>query len=107
MFISLRKNSGNKNLNLITRYIIFLYNVGFWEKEENTDQSWNVSDSSLLLVRVDILDINDNPPHFLKKWFTAGVSKDTQPGTEVIDLSVSCSDFFLFGFFFTVILFLN
>ncbi len=51
--------------------------------------TWNASDPSLLLVKVLISDINDNGPRFTRKWFTAGVTRDTQPGEEpVINLRV-------------------
>ena len=49
---------------------------------------WDPSDLSLLLVEVEITDKNDNPPRFTKKWFTAGVTKDTQFGEEVLDFKV-------------------
>ena len=44
---------------------------------------------SLLLVTVTVIDRNDNPPEFTKRWYTAGVTRDTQYGTEVINLGVS------------------
>ena len=50
---------------------------------------WDPSDLSLLLVEVEITDKNDNPPRFTKKWFTAGVTKDTQFGEEVLDFKVT------------------
>ena len=54
-----------------------------------TSVSWNVSDQSLLLVVVSVTDKNDNGPKFSRKWFTAGVTRDTQPGEEpVIELEV-------------------
>lgn len=56
---------------------------------EGRDDQWNISDTSTLLVEVEIIDINDNPPRFTKDWFTAGVTKDTQFGEDVLDLSVS------------------
>lgn len=51
--------------------------------------AWNTQDLSLLLVEVQITDINDNAPRFTKRWFTAGVTKDTQFGEEVIDFKVN------------------
>ena len=64
---------------------------------ENTDQTWNESDLSSLLVRVDIIDINDNPPTLERHWLTDGVTKDTQFGENVLDISVSlpCTSFIL------------
>ena len=50
---------------------------------------WDIDDESLLLVEVHITDINDNGPVFTKRSFTAGVTRDTQRGEKVIDLSVS------------------
>ena len=60
--------------------------------ESDVDIKWNSSDPSLLLVRVKILDINDNPPRFLKKHFTAGVTRDTQHKETVIPLGVGISN---------------
>ena len=62
---------------------------GFWDIEENRYQKWNYSDLSMLWIDVEIIDINDNPPRFTKKWFTAGVTKDTQFGEEVLDFTVN------------------
>ena len=61
----------------------------YWYREENIHQTWNYSDTTTLLVEVKVVDINDNPPRFTKDWFTAGVTKQTQYGQRVIDLSVS------------------
>ena len=74
--------------------------TGYWDHEENRNEAWNVSDITQLLVRVVLLDINDNPPTFAKDWFTAGVTRDTQYGEPVIDLSVStlCSFVFILDF---------
>ena len=63
--------------------------TGIWERPENQNIPWNETDTTLLLVEVKILDINDNPPRFTKTWFTAGVTKDTQFGEPVLDLSVT------------------
>ena len=63
---------------------------GKWE--DVTTVTWNVTDPSLLLVHVNIKDLNDNGPKFTRKWFTAGVTRDTQPGEEpVIFLKVCTS----------------
>ncbi len=62
---------------------------GKWDNVNPHSVSWNASDPSLLLVKVLISDINDNGPRFTRKWFTAGVTRDTQPGEEpVINLMV-------------------
>ncbi len=61
---------------------------GRWELDENMDVEYNSSDLSLLWVQVIVLDINDNAPKFTKKWFTAGVTRDTQFDEPVIDLAV-------------------
>ena len=54
-----------------------------------TSVPWNISDQSLLLAIVSVKDKNDNGPKFSRKWFTAGVTRDTQPGEEpVIELKV-------------------
>ena len=60
-----------------------------WEREENRRMEWNETDPTLLWVSVKVIDINDNQPTFSKHWFTAGVTRDTQYGADVIDLTVS------------------
>ena len=67
--------------------------TGTWERPENHNIAWNISDPTLLQIEVNILDINDNPPKFTKSWFTAGVTKDTQFEEQVLDLRVSCTRF--------------
>ena len=51
-------------------------------------QAWNYSDLSLMLLRVTVVDVNDNPPKFSKSHFAFGVTKDTQFGQSVWDLKV-------------------
>ncbi|CAH1794571.1 unnamed protein product [Owenia fusiformis] len=53
----------------------------------NKSIEFNEEDTSLLKVQVEILDIDDNPPKFTKtgKYFTAGVTKDTQAGEPILD----------------------
>ena len=58
---------------------------GFWEGET---AAWNESDASLLLVKVEVLDMNDSPPRFVRTSFTAGVTRDSQLKEPVIDLKV-------------------
>lgn len=59
---------------------------GYWEAET---VAWNETDTSLLQVQVIVLDVNDNPPRFIRNWFTAGVTRDSQLKEHVIDLKVS------------------
>ena len=59
------------------------------EKLELKNNPFNVSDPSLLWVKVKVVDVNDNPPVFVRKWFTAGVTRDTDFAEPVIFFSVS------------------
>ncbi len=49
-----------------------------------TDVAWNTTDETLMLVQVNVKDINDNGPKFTRHKFTAGVTRDTQPGEEPV-----------------------
>lgn len=46
-------------------------------------------DDTLLRVIVKVQDINDNPPHFVKKVFTGGVTTEADFGTEFMQVTVS------------------
>ncbi len=46
-------------------------------------------DDTLLRVIVKVIDINDNPPHFVKKVFTGGVTTEADFGTEFMQVTVS------------------
>ena len=60
----------------------------FWTQPENQNNPWNETDHSLMFVEVLVNDINDSPPIFTKRWFTAGVTRDTQVGEPVLELAV-------------------
>ncbi|XP_074647720.1 cadherin-23-like [Tubulanus polymorphus] len=53
---------------------------------------YNATDPSLLLIKVKLQDINDNPPVFTKKKFSAGVTRDTQKGDEVYNFFRDVTD---------------
>lgn len=46
------------------------------------------TDSSLLLVRVQIVDVNDNAPIFVQPLFIGGVQYDTKIGSRVTRIKV-------------------
>ena len=46
--------------------------------------TFDPSDDTLLKVRIDVLDIDDNKPQFIKKVFTGGISTDTAYGSTVL-----------------------
>ncbi|XP_064635999.1 cadherin-23-like isoform X2 [Lineus longissimus] len=50
-------------------------------------QVYNASDKSLLPVVVNVHDINDNPPKFRIKDFSAGVTRDTQVYSTVMNFA--------------------
>ncbi|GLH04217.1 Cadherin-87A [Gryllus bimaculatus] len=54
--------------------------------------AFDPSDDTLLKVIIQILDINDNPPHFVKKVFTGGVSTDADFGTEFMQVKATDAD---------------
>ncbi|XP_005110092.2 cadherin-23, partial [Aplysia californica] len=60
----------------------------------NSDQpaSYNQSDPSLLWVRVQVVDVNDNPPVFEDSSLSAGLIFDAEVGTEVVSLKNSVTD---------------
>jgi hypothetical protein len=46
------------------------------------------SDDTLLKVTVTVSDINDNPPRFIKRVFTGGVTTEADFGTEFMQVKV-------------------
>ena len=46
--------------------------------------TFDPSDDTLLKVRIDVLDIDDNKPQFIKKVFTGGISTDTAYGSTIL-----------------------
>jgi cadherin 23 len=48
----------------------------------------DTSDSSVLLVMVNVNDINDNAPKFIKHIFTGGFTTETDYGTEFMRVKV-------------------
>lgn len=49
----------------------------------------NYDDKSVLVVEVEVLDINDNPPHFDKSYYSNGISTINAQQSTVITVSVS------------------
>jgi hypothetical protein len=49
----------------------------------------NATDSSVLHVVVNVKDINDNAPKFIKQIFTGGFTTETDYGTEFMRVKVS------------------
>lgn len=56
------------------------------EFETIEGDSMVASDSTLVRVLVQVQDINDNPPKFVKRIFTGGVSTSADFGTEIMTL---------------------
>lgn len=50
---------------------------------------YNASDETMLWIRVNIKDVNDNRPFFTAKEISVGITRDTQYGEDIISLSVS------------------
>ncbi|CAD5123767.1 DgyrCDS12075 [Dimorphilus gyrociliatus] len=65
----------------------------FTNKWQNASLTFNISDSTELLVHILIQDINDNPPFFVKSSFVAGVSKESEFGSEVLNLQTVSIDY--------------
>ena len=55
-------------------------------------EEYNTSDTSLLWVRVTVLDRNDNAPQFSHQTLSTGVLFDVPRDTEVMNLAVSYMD---------------
>jgi hypothetical protein len=49
----------------------------------------DATDSSVLHVIVNVKDINDNAPKFIKQIFTGGFTTETDYGTEFMRVKVS------------------
>lgn len=49
----------------------------------------DATDSSVLHVVVNVMDINDNAPKFIKQIFTGGFTTETDYGTEFMRVKVS------------------
>ena len=50
---------------------------------------FNESDDTLLKVIITVTDINDNPPKFISKVFTGGVTTEADFGTQFMYVKVS------------------
>uniref|UniRef100_A0A8C9ALV1 Protocadherin Fat 3 n=1 Tax=Prolemur simus TaxID=1328070 RepID=A0A8C9ALV1_PROSS len=57
-----------------------------------TDQSPGQSLSSLAIVTITVLDINDNPPVFERRDYLVTVPEDTSPGTQVLSVFATSKD---------------
>jgi len=57
----------------------------------STMMNWEFDpkDDTLLRVIVKVLDVNDNPPKFVKRVFTGGVTTEADFGTEFMQVLVS------------------
>lgn len=49
---------------------------------------FDAKDNSLLQVVINVIDVNDNPPKFLKSIFTGGVTTDADFGTVFMSVKV-------------------
>ena len=49
---------------------------------------FDLSDPALLVISVNVLDVNDNVPKFIKEEFSGGFSTDTEFGAKILDLKV-------------------
>lgn len=80
-----------ENCNLNIDFFSSVYNSSNVSKSSfpaNAPSAYNSSDESLLWVRVDVVDINDNPPQFSSHDLSAGAVFDVEIGTEVLNLAV-------------------
>jgi cadherin 23 len=82
-----QKSQGNRFTDSIN-----LINGSALVQNELEIDSMIAGDSTLLRVLVNIQDINDNPPRFLKKIFTGGVSTSADFGTEIMTLRAVDAD---------------
>lgn len=62
------------------------------EYEELHVDSMVAGDATLIRILILVQDINDNPPRFLKKIFTGGVSTSDDFGTEIFSLRATDAD---------------
>ena len=71
--------------------------------------TFDPSDDTLLKVRIDVLDIDDNKPQFIKKVFTGGISTDTAYGSTVLTVHAFDPDtngqvgFFISYFYYLIL----
>lgn len=52
------------------------------------ENSFDALDDTLLKVLVNVADVNDNPPRFIHRIFTGGVSTATSFGTKFMQVKV-------------------
>ena len=50
--------------------------------------SFNEEDDTTLKVEINVVDINDNEPKFVRKTFTGGVTTDADFGTKFMSIEV-------------------
>lgn len=62
---------------------------GYWEMDSSQHREWNISDDSMLLIRVFVLGKDVSQPRFSKQQFIAGILPDVQIEEPVLNLTVS------------------
>ena len=51
-----------------------------------------IQDSSMLKIKVNVLDVDDNPPEFIQRTFTGGIATDNEYGSVILTVEADDPD---------------
>lgn len=70
------------------KYSLIIQATNDCSKEPRSVAKFDSRDNSLLEVVVNVKDVNDNPPKFVKSIFTGGVTTEADFGTSFMSIKV-------------------
>lgn len=84
--------TGPLDRELQDRYILLIKATEECSKAFPTQSFFDTDDDTQLKVIIQVLDVNDNPPKFIHKVFTGGVSTATSFGTKFMHVKAEDQD---------------
>lgn len=77
-----------------SQYTLIVQATNDCMREPRPVARFDPKDNSLLQVLINVIDVNDNPPKFLKSVFTGGVTTESDFGTVFMSVKVSRAEKF-------------